>query len=233
MPQEKKRKLVKETFDEPSPAKGSKRGLVTKRRKHTSSLRLVDEFIDEGVPENEPRIDDEEADLQRAVEESLKDVHATHWGPLPPVVFKEPDSGRRQPLPEVQGKGKDKVIEEQVAHTLLDLNTPKKKSITDQYIFQRRTPETAEPTRPSIHQEDEKVTLGEVETDTEELLIPTKKSGKEVSNTVVLGTESGGQDEKQEGPDPSDSAKSRPLPSQGIHTGSSLDPMDKGFIATA
>ncbi|GJR85623.1 reverse transcriptase domain-containing protein, partial [Tanacetum coccineum] len=84
-----------------------------------------------GVPENEPRIDDEEADLQRAVEESLKDVHATHRGPLPPVVFREPDSGRRQPLPEVHGKGKEKVIEEQVAHTLLDLNTPKKKSTTD------------------------------------------------------------------------------------------------------
>ncbi|GKB02242.1 monodehydroascorbate reductase [Tanacetum coccineum] len=195
-PQEKKRKLVKETSDEPSPAKGSKH-----------------EFVDEGVPENEPRIDDEEADLQRAVEESLKDVHATHRGPLPPVVFREPDSGRRQPLPEVQGKGKEKVIEEQVAHTLLDLNTPKKKSTTDQYIFQRRTPETAEPTGPSIHQEDEKVTLAEVETDTEELLIPTEKSSEEVSNTVVLGTESGGQDEKQGGLDPTDSAESRPLPS--------------------
>ncbi|GKD38809.1 hypothetical protein Tco_1259016, partial [Tanacetum coccineum] len=95
------------------------------------------------------------------------------------------------------------------------------------------TPETVEPTGPSIHQEDEKVTLAEVETDTEELLIPTEKSGEEVSNTVVLGTESGGQDEKQGGPDPSDSAESRPLPSQGIHTGSSLDPMDEGFIATA
>ncbi|GJS55695.1 monodehydroascorbate reductase [Tanacetum coccineum] len=203
-PQEKKRKLVKETSDEPSLAKGSKRGLMTKRRKPTSSLRLVNEFVDEGVPENEPRIDDEEDDLQRAVEESLKD-----------------------------GKGKEKVIEEQVAHTLLNLNTPKKKSTTDQYIFQRRTPKTAEPTRPSIHQEDEKVTLTEVETDTEELLIPIEKSGEEVSNTVVLGTESGRQDEKQGGPDPSNSAESRPLPSQGIDTGSSLDPMDEGFIATA
>ncbi|GKC27363.1 hypothetical protein Tco_1034657 [Tanacetum coccineum] len=63
----------------------------------------------------------------------------------------------------------------------------------------RCTPETVEPTGPYIHQEDEKVTLAEVETDTEELLIPIEKSGKEVSNTVVLGTESGGQDEKQRG----------------------------------
>ncbi|GKD77562.1 hypothetical protein Tco_1340183, partial [Tanacetum coccineum] len=59
--------------------------------------------VDEGIPVNEPRFDDEEADMQKAVEESLKDVHAAHQGPLPPVVFREPYYGRRQPLPEVQG----------------------------------------------------------------------------------------------------------------------------------
>ncbi|GKF99058.1 hypothetical protein Tco_0297841, partial [Tanacetum coccineum] len=107
------------------------------------------------------------------------------------VVFGEPDSGRRQPRLEVQGKGKEKVIEEQVAHTLLDLNTPKKKSPTDQYIFQRCTPVIAEPSGPSIHRQDEKATLVDVETDTEELLIPIENSGEEVFNTVVLGTESG------------------------------------------
>nr|GEV98120.1 hypothetical protein [Tanacetum cinerariifolium] len=100
--------LVMETSNEPSPAKRSKSGLVTKRRKPTSSLRLVDEFFDKGIPEREPRFDDEEADMQRAVEESLKSVHDVHQGPLLPVVFKEPDCGKFQPLPEVQGKGKDK-----------------------------------------------------------------------------------------------------------------------------
>nr|GEU64096.1 hypothetical protein [Tanacetum cinerariifolium] len=49
--QEKKRKLVTETSDEPSPAKSSKPGLVTKRCKPTSSLSLVDEFIDEDTKE--------------------------------------------------------------------------------------------------------------------------------------------------------------------------------------
>nr|GEU61429.1 hypothetical protein [Tanacetum cinerariifolium] len=228
-----KRKLVKETSDEPSPAKRSKPGLVIKKRKPTSSLRLVDEFVDEGVLENEPRFDDEEVNLQREVEESLKDVHATHRGLLLPVVFRESDSGRRQPLLEVQGKGKEKVIEEQVAHTLLDLNTPKKKSTTDQYILQIRTPETTNRIGPSIHHEDEKATRADVETDTQELLTHTEKSGEEVSNIVVLGTESGGQDKKQGGPDPGDSADSRPLPSQEILTGSSLDTMDEGFTATA
>nr|GEV28044.1 histone deacetylase 14 [Tanacetum cinerariifolium] len=126
---EKKRKLDTETSDEPSPAKSSKLGLVTKRRKPTSSLRLVYEFVDEGIPEREPRFDDEEADMQRAVEASLKSVYDAHQGPLPPVVFREPDSGKFQPLPEVQRKGKEKVSDEQVALDLLTLQTPKKERI--------------------------------------------------------------------------------------------------------
>nr|GEV98999.1 hypothetical protein [Tanacetum cinerariifolium] len=107
--QEKKRKLVTKTFDKPSPAKRSKPGLVTKQRKPTSSLRPVDEFVDEGIPEKEPRLDDEEADIQRGVEESLYSVHDAPRGSLPSVVIREPDSRKFQPLPEVQGKGKEKM----------------------------------------------------------------------------------------------------------------------------
>nr|GFB71522.1 histone deacetylase 14 [Tanacetum cinerariifolium] len=44
----KKLKLVKETPDKPSPATRSKGGLVRKRRKPKSPLKLVDEFDDEG-----------------------------------------------------------------------------------------------------------------------------------------------------------------------------------------
>nr|GEZ46792.1 E-beta-farnesene synthase [Tanacetum cinerariifolium] len=97
-PKEKKRKLLTKTSDKPSPAKSSKPGLVTKRRKPTRSLSLVDEFVDEGIPEKEPRFDDEEANMQRVMEESLKSVHDAHWGLLPPVVFREPDSGKFQLL---------------------------------------------------------------------------------------------------------------------------------------
>nr|GEU53310.1 retrovirus-related Pol polyprotein from transposon TNT 1-94 [Tanacetum cinerariifolium] len=124
--QEKKRKLVAETSNEPSPAKSSKPGKVTKRRKPTSSLSLVDEFIDKGILEKEPRFNNEEADMQKAVEESLKSVHNAHQGPLPPMVIREPDSRKFQPLLEVQGKGKEKVSDEQVALDLLTLQTPKK-----------------------------------------------------------------------------------------------------------
>ncbi|GKE11192.1 hypothetical protein Tco_1414743 [Tanacetum coccineum] len=91
---EKKQKLVKETPDKPSPAKRSKGGLVGKRCKPKSALKLVDEFADEGVPISEPKVDDEEADYQQGVELSLKDLKARNQGPACTVVIWEPDSGR-------------------------------------------------------------------------------------------------------------------------------------------
>ncbi|GKE38348.1 hypothetical protein Tco_1461753, partial [Tanacetum coccineum] len=60
---EKKRKLVKETPDEPSPAKRSKGGLVTKKHKPKSPLKLVDETSDEGVLVEEPAYNKEDANL--------------------------------------------------------------------------------------------------------------------------------------------------------------------------
>ncbi|GKD43803.1 copia protein, partial [Tanacetum coccineum] len=106
----------------------SKAGKVTKQRKPKSPLQLVDEFVDEGVPEQEPVYDDEEADIQRAMELSIKEQAECTQGPSHLVVIKEPDSGRIQPLPDVQGKGKEKISDEQVALDLLTLHTPKKKS---------------------------------------------------------------------------------------------------------
>ncbi|GKD17818.1 hypothetical protein Tco_1206976, partial [Tanacetum coccineum] len=102
-----------------------------KKQTQKSSLQLVDEFVDEGIPVNEPRFGDEEADMKKTVEESLKDVHIAHQGPLPPVVIREPEYGNFQPLPEVQGKGKKKVGEEQVAQVLLNLQTPMKRIPAD------------------------------------------------------------------------------------------------------
>ncbi|GJT52668.1 retrovirus-related pol polyprotein from transposon TNT 1-94 [Tanacetum coccineum] len=117
----KKRKLVKETPDESSQAKRSKGGLVQKRRKPKSPLNLVDEPSDEGVPVEELAHTDEEADLQRALEISLKEQAERTQGPARLMVLREPDSGKYQPLPEVQGKGKEKVIDEQATHDLLTL----------------------------------------------------------------------------------------------------------------
>ncbi|GKE20288.1 retrovirus-related pol polyprotein from transposon TNT 1-94 [Tanacetum coccineum] len=63
-------------------------------------LQLVDEFFDEGAPEKEPVYGDEEENLQWALELSLKDQGERTQGPARPVVFREPDSGRFQPLTE-------------------------------------------------------------------------------------------------------------------------------------
>nr|GEY49535.1 hypothetical protein [Tanacetum cinerariifolium] len=52
---EKKWKLVKETADEPSPAKRSKDGLVGTWHKPKSPLKLVDEFADEVTPVNKEK----------------------------------------------------------------------------------------------------------------------------------------------------------------------------------
>ncbi|GJX28919.1 hypothetical protein Tco_0236998 [Tanacetum coccineum] len=139
-PQEKKRKPVSESSEAPPLAKRAKAGKVVKKRTVKSSKQLVDEFVDEGVPAAKPNLEDtEEAILQKVLEESLTDAYPTRRGPLPPVVFREPDTGKLQPLPEVPGKGKEKVGEEQAAQVLLHLQTPKKKSPTEQYIFQRRS----------------------------------------------------------------------------------------------
>ncbi|GJU09048.1 retrovirus-related pol polyprotein from transposon TNT 1-94, partial [Tanacetum coccineum] len=97
---EKKRKLVQETTDESSPAKRSKGGLVTKKRKPKSPLKLVDEPSNEGVPVEEPTYNEEDADLERALELSLMEQGAQIQGPARPVVIREPESGRIQPLPE-------------------------------------------------------------------------------------------------------------------------------------
>nr|GEZ34217.1 monodehydroascorbate reductase [Tanacetum cinerariifolium] len=80
--QGKKRKLTTEISDKPSKAKISRPGLVSKRHKPVSSL--------------------------RALEESLKSMYDVPQGSLPPVVIREPESGKYQPLLEVPRKGKEK-----------------------------------------------------------------------------------------------------------------------------
>nr|GEU73461.1 retrovirus-related Pol polyprotein from transposon TNT 1-94 [Tanacetum cinerariifolium] len=209
--QDKKRKLVTKTSDKPPLAKRSKPGLVTKRRKPTSSLRLVDDSVDEGIPDKEPRFDDEEADIQKAVEESLKSVHDAPRGLLPPVVIREPDFRKFQPLLEVQRKGKEKVSGLQVSLDLLTLQTPKKVSPVEQYIFQMCTPASTEP---SCHAESPLiyVELGLTDSDLE--------SDEEVPPMVKVGA----QGEGQAGPN---------LGATDISTQQNPELMDEGFTATA
>ncbi|GJY52223.1 hypothetical protein Tco_0443070 [Tanacetum coccineum] len=214
-PKEKKRKQAKETTEATPPAKRAKAGKVVKKRTLKRSQQLVDEFVDEGIPLTEPGFGDLEADTQRAIEESLKDAHGAPRGPLPPVVFRETDTGKFQPLPEVEGKGKgkEKVGAEQAAQVLLNLQTPKKKSPAEQYIFQRRT---SAPTEPSGHDESSSlyVELGLTESDTE--------SDEEMPPVV----KSGDQDEGQAEPNLDDVAESQPLSTPGVHAGPNLEHTD-------
>nr|GEW44572.1 Gag-Pol polyprotein [Tanacetum cinerariifolium] len=172
--QKKKRKLVTQTPDKPSPAKRSKPGLLTKRRKSTSSLRSVDESVDEGIPEKEPRFDDEEADIQRAVEESLKSVHDAPRGPFPPTL--------------------------------------KNVSPAEQYLFQRCTPASTEPSghveSPSIY-----VTLGLTDSDS--------KSNEEVPHVVKVPV-------VHVGPN----LEHMDLEATDVSTHLHPEQMDKGFTAT-
>ncbi|GJT87612.1 hypothetical protein Tco_1069329 [Tanacetum coccineum] len=176
-PKEKKRKQAKETTEATQPAKRAKARKVVKKRTLKSSQQLVDEFVDEGIPLTEPGFGDLEADTQRTIEESLKDAHSAHRGPLLLVVFRETDTGKFQPLLEVEGKGKEKVSAEQAAWVLLNLQTLKKKSPTEQYIFQRRTSTL---TKPLGHDESSSLyaVLGLTESDT--------KSDEEVPPVVKM-----------------------------------------------
>nr|GEV39253.1 hypothetical protein [Tanacetum cinerariifolium] len=110
-PQEKKRKQATEMSDKPSKAKKPKHIRVTK----IHSQKSVDASKAEEVPTVEPQVADEDADYQKALEESMKKAYALPRGPLPLVVIREPELGKYQPLPEVPGKGKAKVTEERIS----------------------------------------------------------------------------------------------------------------------
>ncbi|GJZ95496.1 retrovirus-related pol polyprotein from transposon TNT 1-94, partial [Tanacetum coccineum] len=133
-----------------------------------------------GVPTSKPRINDEEADYQWDMELSLKDLEARTQGPARPVVFREPNFGRFQPLPE----------------------NLKKKSLADQFIFQRRTSMTTEPSgnaeSPSL---DAELALADSETESDEIVTPVIKE-KDASNRELTEINVGAQDEGQAGLNP-------------------------------
>ncbi|GJU83824.1 hypothetical protein Tco_1291370 [Tanacetum coccineum] len=161
------------------------------------------------------------------------------------VVKKRTVKSSKQLVP---GKGKEKVGEEQAAQVLLHLQTTKKKSPTEQYIFQRHTPV---PSEPAGHEESSSLyaELGLYGSDTE--------SDEEMPSVVRSGAQDEGQagpdpgklDEGQAGPNPDDVAESQPLPTPSVLAGPNLehsdveitDPssqpqpehMDEGFTAAA
>ncbi|GKD96237.1 hypothetical protein Tco_1380134, partial [Tanacetum coccineum] len=207
-------------------AKRAKAGKVVKKITVKSSKRLVDEFVDEGVPAAKPSLEDtEEAILQKVLEESLTDAYPTQRGPLPPVVFRETDTGKFQPLPEVPGKGKEKVGEEQAAQVLLNLQTPKKKSSAEQYIFQRRshvpTVTAGREGSTSLYAE---LGLSGSDTESDEDMPSVGRSGTQDEGQA--GSDPGTRDEGQVGPNPDDVAESQPFLTPCVLAGPNLEHSD-------
>ncbi|GJZ36941.1 hypothetical protein Tco_0583132 [Tanacetum coccineum] len=140
--------------------KPSKRKLPQKVRKGKPSFQLVDEDDEaqqESVPQEEGDDPDLElakkmsldahqekgkgeradADIERAIKLSLDPAFLPQSrAPVGGVTIRDPVSETTTKLPEVVGKGKAIVTEEQVAHSLIDLS--KKKRTTDQFILVRR-----------------------------------------------------------------------------------------------
>nr|GEX04221.1 retrovirus-related Pol polyprotein from transposon TNT 1-94 [Tanacetum cinerariifolium] len=174
---------------------------------------------------------------------NMKSMYDVPRDPLPPVVIRKPESGKYQSLPEVPGKGKAKVTEEQVAHDLLGLQKPKTKSLEDQYIFQRRT---STPIGSSEHDESSYVELGK--SDSEEDSEKTEPDAG-TQDEGQVGSNPEEQSEGQAGPDPGNTgANELSMLSHVVHAGSdrehmdldvaevspqpSMEQMDEGFTAT-
>ncbi|GJX03855.1 retrovirus-related pol polyprotein from transposon TNT 1-94, partial [Tanacetum coccineum] len=144
----------------PAPAltkKPSKHKLPHKVRKGKPTFQLVDEDDEaqqESVPQEEGDDPDLElakkmsldahqekgegegadADIERAIKLSLDPAFLPQGrAPVGGVTIRDPVSETTPKLPEVVGKGKAIVTEEQVAHSLIDLS--KKKRTTDQFIL--------------------------------------------------------------------------------------------------
>ncbi|GJY69047.1 hypothetical protein Tco_0472029 [Tanacetum coccineum] len=200
-PKEKKRKQAKETTEATPPAKRAKAGKV-------------------GIPLTEPGF----GGLRVCTQSDIEDVFVimrmlcAPQCPLPLVVFRETDTGKFQPLPEVEGKGKEKVGAEQAAQVLLNLQTPKKRAPVNPMIL---SGDVLLPTEPSGHDESSSlyVELGLTESDTEsdEKMPPVVKSGDQDEGHA--GPDPGIQDKGQAEPNPDDVAESQPLSTPGVHDG--------------
>ncbi|GJW82101.1 retrovirus-related pol polyprotein from transposon TNT 1-94 [Tanacetum coccineum] len=222
-PKEKKRKPVSESYEAQPLAKRAKAGKVAKKRTVKSSKQLVDEFVDEGVPAAKPSLEDtEEAILQKVLQESLTDAYPTQRGPLPPVVFREPNTGKFQPLPEVPGKGKE------ASHSQFQLKQQVVEDSTSLYAS----------------------SLGLLGSDTESgEEMPSAGADPGTLDEGQAGSDPGTLDEGQAGSNPDDVAESLPLPTPSVLAGPTLEHsdveitepsgqpqpehMDEGFTASA
>ncbi|GJR29969.1 hypothetical protein Tco_1106201 [Tanacetum coccineum] len=149
--------------------------------------------------------------------------------PVGGVAFHKPASSITKKLPTVEGKGKGITTNEKVAQSLLELQTLKKTSTIDQYIFQRLIPVTKEAsTGPYAQPEDDisanivcdtpsptdaKTGVDTGKTNSEgdiEILNIGEEQGKDVAKKVDLEEKTAEVAEGQAGLDPGKTLESRP-----------------------
>nr|GEZ09781.1 integrase, catalytic region, zinc finger, CCHC-type, peptidase aspartic, catalytic [Tanacetum cinerariifolium] len=95
--------LATGTTDKPAKAKRIKRSVSRNTRQPRGSPKSVGASEAKEVPAEEPQVAEEDADFQKAVEESMKDAYALPKGPLPPVSSQ--NEGQAGPDPNAQAEG--------------------------------------------------------------------------------------------------------------------------------
>ncbi|GJS55107.1 hypothetical protein Tco_0628469 [Tanacetum coccineum] len=167
------------------------------------------------------------------------------------MAIREPIVEATRPLPVVEGKGKAIATEEQAAQSLLALHTPKRRSTTNQFIFQRQTLATEEEsTGPSAQPQDDTSTNivcdspsptdAETGADTDktnsgcdnEILQIGEEQGNDVANVVNLEEKTAEIDEGQAGSDPGKTPESRTPPDDDTMDEDQAGP-DPGEICVA
>ncbi|GJY91669.1 hypothetical protein Tco_0507451 [Tanacetum coccineum] len=173
----------------------------------------------------------EEYDVERAIQMSLESFQAQGQAYVGGVAIRELVAEATRPLLVVEGKGKAIATEEQAAQSLLALHTPKKRSTTDQFIFQRRTPATEEASTGPFAQPQDDTSANivcdspspadaEIGVDTDkingggntEILQIGEEQSEDVANVVNLEEKTTEIDEGQDGSDPGKTPESRPPP---------------------
>ncbi|GKC48906.1 hypothetical protein Tco_1071651, partial [Tanacetum coccineum] len=180
-----------------------------------STLQLVDE-PDEEPAYFEPELEPEQEGVQG---------HAHVRG----VAIQELVVEAIRPLLVLEGKGKAIITKEQAAQSLLALRTPKRRSTTDQFIFQRRTLATKEASTGQSAQPQDDTSANivrdspspiDAETRAEsaktnsggdtKILQIAKELGEDVPNQVKLEEKTAELDQDQAGSDPGESLESQP-----------------------
>ncbi|GKC70196.1 integrase, catalytic region, zinc finger, CCHC-type containing protein, partial [Tanacetum coccineum] len=173
----------------------------------------------------------EKYDVERAIQMSLESFQVQGQAHVGGVAIREPVAEATGPLPVVKGKGKAIATEEQATQSPLDLHTPKRRSTTDQFIFQNQTPATEEASTGTFAQPQDD-TFANIVCDTPshadakigvdtdkinsggdtEILQIGEEQGEDVANMVDLEEKTAKINEGQAGSEPGKTPESRPPP---------------------